>query len=288
MGNNSIQEWGKKINRNKRVNSICKPCWELKYCPYGPLVEDFPIKEDRSSKSCRIFWHDCPVFYCAEPLTETKELRRITRDIPRNIQFKVLKRDNQICQICGSNVLERDIEFDHIIPFSKGGPTEDHNIRLLCSKCNNKRKNNYEEDYLVQSFVDHVSTPVSTIIITYIIELIVFYFSFKSSKKREPSNEDIASSLNMKDDKNLTDLSMNVIQNFLSIFSGTYKKDFKNYKVLQYRWGFEDGKVHSIKEILNLFPINKSDYFNDEIKLINMLGWTIENNSSNLKKWLKY
>lgn len=22
--------------------SVCKPCWELKYCPYGPLVEYFP------------------------------------------------------------------------------------------------------------------------------------------------------------------------------------------------------------------------------------------------------
>ncbi len=26
-----------------RTKAICKPCWELKYCPYGPLVEDFPI-----------------------------------------------------------------------------------------------------------------------------------------------------------------------------------------------------------------------------------------------------
>lgn len=23
-------------------DSVCKPCWELKYCPYGPLVEYFP------------------------------------------------------------------------------------------------------------------------------------------------------------------------------------------------------------------------------------------------------
>lgn len=23
--------------------SICKPCWELKYCPYGPLVEESPL-----------------------------------------------------------------------------------------------------------------------------------------------------------------------------------------------------------------------------------------------------
>ena len=28
---------------NSALNNICKPCWELKYCPYGPLVEDFPL-----------------------------------------------------------------------------------------------------------------------------------------------------------------------------------------------------------------------------------------------------
>ena len=27
---------------NGRLNNICKPCWELKYCPYGPVVEDLP------------------------------------------------------------------------------------------------------------------------------------------------------------------------------------------------------------------------------------------------------
>lgn len=25
------------------IRSVCKPCLELKYCPYGYLVEDFPI-----------------------------------------------------------------------------------------------------------------------------------------------------------------------------------------------------------------------------------------------------
>ncbi len=26
-----------------RIRHVCKPCWELKYCPYGPLVEQSPI-----------------------------------------------------------------------------------------------------------------------------------------------------------------------------------------------------------------------------------------------------
>ncbi len=27
----------------KRTSRLCKPCWELKYCLYGPLVEQFPL-----------------------------------------------------------------------------------------------------------------------------------------------------------------------------------------------------------------------------------------------------
>ena len=27
----------------RRSAQVCKPCWELKYCPYGPLVEQAPV-----------------------------------------------------------------------------------------------------------------------------------------------------------------------------------------------------------------------------------------------------
>ncbi len=32
-----LQDW------NERKRRVCKPCWELKYCPYGPLVEQSPV-----------------------------------------------------------------------------------------------------------------------------------------------------------------------------------------------------------------------------------------------------
>ena len=49
---------------------ISKPCKKLGFCPYGPLVEDFPLKNKRTKKSCRLFGHECPVFYVAENITE--------------------------------------------------------------------------------------------------------------------------------------------------------------------------------------------------------------------------
>ena len=41
---NIIADWGEKINWENRVKAVCKPCWEIKYCPYVPLVEEFPLK----------------------------------------------------------------------------------------------------------------------------------------------------------------------------------------------------------------------------------------------------
>lgn len=31
------------IDWKKHTSELSKPCWELNYCPYGPVVEDFPI-----------------------------------------------------------------------------------------------------------------------------------------------------------------------------------------------------------------------------------------------------
>ena len=58
MSNNEkslLKIWGDKINWDKRVKAVCKPCWEIKYCPYGPLVEHFPLNEEYNEKSCRIY-----------------------------------------------------------------------------------------------------------------------------------------------------------------------------------------------------------------------------------------
>lgn len=37
----------------KRSTQVCKPCWELKYCPYGPFVEQSPLLPSTRSESDR-------------------------------------------------------------------------------------------------------------------------------------------------------------------------------------------------------------------------------------------
>jgi hypothetical protein len=58
-----------------------KPCKIMEFCPYGSLVEMFPLQTPRNKMSCSEFGHDCPVFYQAEifidfPLATEKEKER--------------------------------------------------------------------------------------------------------------------------------------------------------------------------------------------------------------------
>jgi HNH endonuclease len=59
--------------------------------------------------------------------------------IPENVRIEVWRRDGGKCAKCGSR--ER-LEYDHIVPISKGGSNTARNIELLCEKCNRSKSNN--------------------------------------------------------------------------------------------------------------------------------------------------
>ena len=61
------------------------------------------------------------------------------KPIPQDVKDKVWNRDNGKCIQCGSN---ENLEFDHIIPLSKGGANTYRNIQLLCESCNRSKSDN--------------------------------------------------------------------------------------------------------------------------------------------------
>lgn len=58
--------------------------------------------------------------------------------IPQEVMDAVWNRDGGKCVVCGS---QENLEFDHIIPFSKGGATTYRNMQILCKKCNIDKSN---------------------------------------------------------------------------------------------------------------------------------------------------
>ena len=77
----------------------------------------------------------------------------LSRHIPQSVKDMVWQRDRGMCQAnwridpsfdkftgetCGSNL---NLEFDHIVPYSKGGRSTYRNLQLLCDSCNLKKGN---------------------------------------------------------------------------------------------------------------------------------------------------
>ena len=66
------------------------------------------------------------------------EIQRRRKSLTNAVMQEVWIRDGGKCIECGSM---DDIEFDHMIPFSKGGSCTPDNLRILCRKCNRSRGN---------------------------------------------------------------------------------------------------------------------------------------------------
>ncbi len=186
----------------KKSSFVCKPCWELKYCPYGYLTVfarrfapalpftraeaekdqlemkeslrtgKYPWgerldKEDRvlyrewiksydpnihpieipqviKEMECRLFGNICPVVFVAVEFNETMKCRRRGRYNSMKVKMRVVRRDNYTCQRCGKHLNDNELEFDHEIPLSKGGSSEESNIRLTCFKCNRDKSDRME------------------------------------------------------------------------------------------------------------------------------------------------
>lgn len=73
-----------------------------------------------------------------EDLIENTASERKREPIPQETQDRVWNRDGGRCVQCGS---QEKLEFDHIIPFSKGGSNTYRNLQLLCEECNRKKSN---------------------------------------------------------------------------------------------------------------------------------------------------
>lgn len=273
----SFEKW-KKRSTDKYINAICKPCWELKYCPYGVLVESFEIRNGMGDPyRCRVFGHLCPVFRVAEPLTETKELRNISRNISMVTQRRVTRRDNYICQLCKNHIPDDKINFDHIIPWSKGGSSDESNIRLLCESCNKKRGNSFEDQYLIAQAPEVFNDPyaISDEMLKDLLQL--FLVALEISKHFSELTEKAFCDVIKTQDIEMDKFMYYLISQLWDLFS--FEKFFlpvkKKEVMLKYRWGLYDGCIHSVKETCEKHKTTTDYYLEVEKVLLRQIGLII-------------
>lgn len=93
---------------------------------------EFPDEEDVTRMAKR--WTDYEMkLYDAIP---EHQMQHEYRHVPRYVKQYVWNRDGGRCVECGT---KENLEYDHIIPISKGGSNFEGNVRLLCKNCNRKK-----------------------------------------------------------------------------------------------------------------------------------------------------
>ena len=70
---------------------------------------------------------------------ESVEASRSRPRLPESVRIEVWRRDGGKCAKCGSR---ENLEYDHIVPVSKGGSNTTRNIELLCESCNRSKGSN--------------------------------------------------------------------------------------------------------------------------------------------------
>jgi len=77
-----------------------------------------------------------------ERFEKERNLREKTesRYIPDDVRIAVFARDKGRCISCAR---ADDLQYDHIVPFSRGGTTTVDNLQLKCGRCNRRKSNKH-------------------------------------------------------------------------------------------------------------------------------------------------
>lgn len=120
--------------------NVAKAIFEFQH----QFVSEFGPCPDRHSIHDGVFWdvlrptdgtYECPGCRALSMCDLDKSKARSCMSKSR--RFKVLKRDGFRCVACGSSAESgADLEVDHILPVSRGGPSTPGNLQTLCYDCN--------------------------------------------------------------------------------------------------------------------------------------------------------
>jgi len=64
-----------------------------------------------------------------------------------SVRYRLLKKANGHCSLCGATKKETVLHVDHIVPRSRGGTNDESNLQVLCLKCNLGKSNKDATDF---------------------------------------------------------------------------------------------------------------------------------------------
>ena len=90
----------------------------------------------RDSSGAQRFGYFPYILRNLEKVKEYPPVKPTVRFISSAVRVRVWIRDGGKCKSCGA---QANLQFDHVIPVSKGGSSTEENIELLCKSCNQRK-----------------------------------------------------------------------------------------------------------------------------------------------------
>ena len=127
----------KKINNEgTSIQVKCQTCNKIKWIkPFDDNYDKYELTKTFVSYE-HLKLYDINYRFSFNYAESTTKSEKPSRHISQSVKDKVWNRDGGKCVQCGSN---QKLEFDHIIPHSKGGSNTYRNIQLLCESCNREK-----------------------------------------------------------------------------------------------------------------------------------------------------
>lgn len=124
----AVKDRVERMAKKNHTSQAEKDSWEVKRkkCPY--------CNEPMEKEPCKLCGYE------SKPIEKSIE-EKPSRHISSKVKMYVWRRDEGKCSECGSKI---NLEYDHIIPYSKGGSSTARNIQLLCEKCNRTKTDKIE------------------------------------------------------------------------------------------------------------------------------------------------
>ena len=117
----------------------------MKGVDWGSLYNDFkdadldPDAIERET-ACLVLDDDVTSHAGIYPYILTRDEKHLNiRTFSNNMKQKAYEKQKGICVICKDNFAIKEMEGDHITPWSEGGKTNEDNCQMLCKRCNREK-----------------------------------------------------------------------------------------------------------------------------------------------------
>ena len=142
------------LGRQPRVRDIAKPMskysadtYKVRFGTWNNALQRFVeyINTDADADELN---DEAETISSKEELQQVRAKKRTKRHISDRMRFRILSRDGFTCQSCGASPIKQrgvELHVDHVIPWSKGGETEESNLKTKCAQCNLGKGNAFFE-----------------------------------------------------------------------------------------------------------------------------------------------